>query len=114
MSRAEALMLSLSDSRQVKFSQDGKDSEMSEIDAFKEFITKRPSLFKEASHAENDEQTNSTSDAQVYGADESTRLAREYMNENKGVSMRDAYKHVWEKNPKLFAEWQNGNNGQGH
>lgn len=105
-SRAEALMLSLSDTRQVKYSQEGKDIEKSELDAFKEFITKRPKLFTEQSLHDEEKDHAVDNGSNMVGEDESTKKAMEYMKENPTTSMRDAYKAVWEKNPKLFANWQ--------
>ena len=110
--RAEALMLSLSDSRLVKYSQDGKEIEKSELEAFKEFITKRPSLFAEQSTHDEDDNGETRSTQAYATSDESTTKAVEYMNANKGVSMRDAYKAVWEKHPKLFNEWQRSRGSQ--
>lgn len=106
MSRAEAIMLALSDSKTVKYAQDGKEEEVTQLQAFKQFITKRPSLFKEISEDNTGENDDGKSIRYSDASEETEKRAKVYMEKNPKATLKEAYKVVWDADPKLFQAWQ--------
>jgi len=103
--RLRAIFASLyEDQRVVTFSQpDGngtKEVKESLADAIKTFVSKRPSIFRELSHA-----TPEPGESMDNPGDELNRLTQEYQKKNNVKEYSAAFRAVQKDNPELTQRW---------
>lgn len=98
--RVRAFMETLNESKTVTFSQDDKEVSGSQMDIFKEFIDKRPSLFTELSEQDNLDEIGKTK-GYANAGDEVDKRARKYMAEYKETEYIQAVEIVLNDDHKL-------------
>jgi len=100
----EALMRSALDEKKVKFTEDGKEVELSQREILERFISKLPKLADFKEYSENKEKGSKFKETDLPGTEKSKKLdvlVKEYMEKNKDADYKTALLAVSQEHPEL-------------
>lgn len=101
----ESLLMSANDEKVYKYSQDGKDIELTQSETLKRIVSNLPKIIEFSEMSKSAE--GMTDGSYKSAGEEIDRLAKSYSEKNK-ISYSEAVKAILDKNPDLKAEYVKG------